>query len=265
MPKLLFFDIDGTLLDEKTFKLPGSVVRALNKARENDCLIFLNTGRTLCNLDKQMSELPLDGMSLGCGTRVIYRIETLCAAEYTHEDSLRLLDIYRKLKIPTVYECDTALYFDPKGADHKKMAGFKAYADKAGNRRDIREDDPEFLAVKMFCFIDSDEQRERLLAELKGAEMPFYAIDRGEEGWELVPEGSTKAGGIDIIRERVGASIDDCYVFGDSRNDLTMLTHVKNSVAMGQAPDDVKKLCSYVTDTPMNDGIEKALKALKLI
>ena len=52
---------------------------------------------------------------------------------------------------------------------------------------------------------------------------------------EIVPKGCSKASGIDFIVKHLKASLDDCYVFGDSTNDLSMLTHVKNSIAMGNA------------------------------
>lgn len=265
MPKLLFFDIDGTLFDDDTHKLPASVVPALNKAKENDCLLFINTGRTLCNMDKQLEQLPLDGISFGCGTRVVCGGRTLKALEFDRKATKEFVEIYRSLNIATVYECDTALYYDPQGPDHPLIPKFREYTDMMGNGRDITDDDEEFRAVKMFCFIEEDRVREALLTSLSKTGHPFYAIDRSNTGWEIVPEGCTKATGIELIRQELGVKLEDCYVFGDSRNDLSMLTHVKNSVAMGQAPDDVKALCSYVTDTPINDGIKKALEALKLI
>lgn len=39
--KLLFFDIDGTLLSEKTHTVPQSAKEALKKAKENGHLILL--------------------------------------------------------------------------------------------------------------------------------------------------------------------------------------------------------------------------------
>ena len=44
--KILFFDIDGTLLTSHPFKVPESTSRALTKAHENGHLLFINTGRT---------------------------------------------------------------------------------------------------------------------------------------------------------------------------------------------------------------------------
>lgn len=82
---------------------------------------------------------------------------------------------------------------------------------------------------------------------------------------EIVPKGCSKAGGIDFIINHLKASLDDCYVFGDSTNDLSMLTHVKNSIAMGNAYPEVLRNTSYVTTPIDRDGIRNALKHFKLI
>ena len=56
-----------------------------------------------------------------------------------------------------------------------------------------------------------------------------------------------------------------CYVFGDSTNDLSMLTHVKNSIAMGNSYPEVLANTSYVTTPIERDGIRNALKHFGLI
>lgn len=261
---LLFFDIDGTLFDDSA-RLPASVKPALNQAHANGCLLFLNTGRTLCNLDRRLDDLPLDGMVTGCGSRVIFRGKTLKAFEYSPEDTRKIRQVFLQSRIPLVYECDTAMYFDPVWADYPVVQLFRRFSDNAGITRDITDGDPDFRAVKMFCFSDTAEPILRLMDTLTAAGYPYEAIDRGQEGWEIVPSGCTKAGGIDMIREAAGAPLDACYAFGDSTNDLAMLEHVPNSVAMGNAPEEVKSRCAFVADRPENDGIEKALKHLRLI
>ena len=60
------------------------------------------------------------------------------------------------LQIPAVWECDTAMYFDPLGVSHKAIPGFRDWAEKHGICRDITEGDPDFRAVKMFCFTETD-------------------------------------------------------------------------------------------------------------
>ncbi len=260
---LLFFDIDGTIFDDER-RLPASVKPAMEAARQNGHSLVINTGRTLCNLDRRLDGFPLDGWIMGCGTRLTWHGETLQSMEYDPEPSLRLRDLFRDLKMPVVYECDTAMYFDPENAGHPAIAGFREWAETHGICRDIAVGDPEFRAVKMFCFA-----KRKGITEMKkqtaAAGMPYTAINRWPEGWELVPAGYSKGKGIDLLRKKLSVKREDCFAFGDSRNDLTMLRHVGHSIAMGNATDDVKAACSYVADRPENDGIEKAMRHFGLI
>ena len=263
MGKLLFFDIDGTIFDDRR-RLPASVLPAMEKARENGHQLIINTGRTLCNIDRRLDAFPLDGWILGCGTRILYHGETVTSMEYSLPESLVLRKIFLDLRIPVTYECDTAMYFDPLAPSCGEIAHFRKWAEDRGICRDITETDPEFRAVKMFCFGD-EEDIGRLKKKTAEAGLPYTAIDRGPGRWEVVPAGYSKGKGIDLIRKQLGAGIDDCYAFGDSTNDLTMLERAGVSIAMGNAPEEIKAACSYVTDRPENDGIAKAMKHFGLI
>ena len=260
---LLFFDIDGTIFDDHRH-LPESVLPAMEAAHRNGHSLIINTGRTLCNLDHRLDSFPLDGWIMGCGTRILYHGKTLQSMEYSAAESLRLRNVFLELGIPTVWECDTSMYFDPQGGSHPAMAGFRKWAEDRGICRDITEDDPGFRAVKMFCFSGQDGISE-MIRRTAEAGMPYTAINRWPEGWEIVPAGYSKGKGIDVLRDRLGIPAEDCYAFGDSRNDLTMFEHVAHSIAMGNATEDVKAVCSHVTDLPENDGIEKAMRYFNLI
>ena len=261
---LLFFDIDGTLFDDER-RMPASVRPALEQARRNGHSLFVNTGRTLCNMDRRLDGFPFDGWIMGCGTRILLRGKTLQAMEYDPDSSLKLLNLFRTLRMPAVYECDTAMYFDPEGAPHPAVPYFRRFAEDHGLARDITEGDPEFRIVKMFVFSDRPEPVQHLCSETGRLGMPYTAIDRGKGGWEIIPAGYSKASGIDRICRELGATTEECFAFGDSRNDLSMLLHVKYSIAMGNAPDDVKAQCFHVTGRPENHGIAVAMKHFGLI
>ncbi len=261
---LLFFDIDGTLFDDER-RMPASVRPALEQARRNGHSLFVNTGRTLCNMDRRLDGFPFDGWIMGCGTRILLHGETLQAMEYDPESSLKLLNLFRAVRMPAVYECDTAMYFDPEGAPHPAVPYFRRFAEDHGLARDITGEDPEFRIVKMFVFSDRPEPVQHLCSETGRIGMPYTAIDRGKGGWEIIPAGYSKASGIDRICRELSATKEECFAFGDSRNDLSMLLHVKYSIAMGNAPDDVKAQCFHVTERPENDGIAVAMKHFCLI
>ena len=261
---LLFFDVDGTLIADNHQLVP-SVKPAMEKAKKNGHQLIINTGRTLCNIDHRLDGLPIDGWVLGCGTRIIYHGETLQSMEYDPERSLQLRDVFRKLKIATVYECDTGMYFDPDGPSHPNVEGFYRYARQHGIAREINQDDPDFRAVKMFCFPKRKNAIHDIERETAKIGMPYVGIDRSPGGWEIVPAGFSKGTGVAALREKLGYDLKDCFAFGDSRNDTTMLQSVVHSVAMGNATEDVKAICSYVTDRPEDDGIQKAFEYFKLI
>ena len=65
--------------------------------------------------------------------------------------------------------------------------------------------------------------------------------------------------------DHFGASLSDCYAFGDSINDMEMLQYVPHSVGMGNAVPEVLEVVEYVTTDVTEDGIANALKHYHLI
>lgn len=62
-PKMIFFDIDGTLIPEGDTVISQSTKNAIAKARANGHLTFINTGRTFFNIDPFILDLGFDGLS----------------------------------------------------------------------------------------------------------------------------------------------------------------------------------------------------------
>ena len=62
------------------------------------------------------------------------------------------------------------------------------------------------------------------------------------------------------VAEMKGIEKDEVMVLGDSFNDYSMFTEFKNSYAMKNAIDEIKKIATYVTETNNNDGVGKAIE-----
>ena len=75
--KLIFFDIDGTLMDEKTGTIPPSTIQAILQAQANGHLCFINTGRPFSTIHSSITDIPFDGYICGCGTYIQYHNQTL--------------------------------------------------------------------------------------------------------------------------------------------------------------------------------------------
>ena len=67
---LLFFDIDGTLMSEKTHIISQNTLNALKKTQENEHLIIINTGRPYSTISPQFKSIHYDGIICGCGTYI---------------------------------------------------------------------------------------------------------------------------------------------------------------------------------------------------
>ena len=69
MGKIVFIDVDGTLVDYENH-LPESAVLAIRKARENGHKVYISTGRSKAEIYQNIWDIGLDGMIGGNGSYV---------------------------------------------------------------------------------------------------------------------------------------------------------------------------------------------------
>lgn len=69
MGKIIFIDVDGTLVDYSN-NLPESAVTAIRKARRNGHKVYISTGRSKAEVYDNIWNIGLDGMIGGNGSYV---------------------------------------------------------------------------------------------------------------------------------------------------------------------------------------------------
>ena len=82
---------------------------------------------------------------------------------------------------------------------------------------------------------------------------------------EIMDKTVSKAVGIEILLKHYNFSVENSVAFGDNYNDVEMLKYVGCGVAMGNAPDDVKKISKEITTSNEEDGIYNFLVQKNLI
>lgn len=266
--KLLFFDIDGTLLAGGIpGYIPDSTIAALKQAQANGHYLFINTGRTYSFMPALIREFPFDGYICGCGTEVIFQGKTLYHHQIPRDVQFSLRDVFRQLHIQGIYESHFTCYFD----QHDQLLPPVSHIMESYTKVDspkpmgiMNEDEMNFDKFVVFTDCHSDIEGFFPIAEKHfqctqwDKTVPYgYA--------EFVPKSCSKGTGIDLMIEHLGCFLEDCYVFGDGTNDLPMLTHVKNSVAMGNGSPEILDKTAYVTTPVDRDGIWNALKHFRLI
>ena len=76
--------------------------------------------------------------------------------------------------------------------------------------------------------------------------------------------GVTKGTSLNKLIQKLGIKREEVIAMGDSYNDQAMIEFAGLGVAMGNAPDDIKEIANYVTDTNMNDGVAKVVEKFVL-
>ncbi|TXH23087.1 MAG: HAD family phosphatase [Chitinophagaceae bacterium] len=77
---------------------------------------------------------------------------------------------------------------------------------------------------------------------------------------EIMDLQASKKTGVEILVQKLGLKPEEIIALGDHFNDKDMLQFAGMGIAMGNAPDDIKAIANYITDTNKNDGFAKALK-----
>lgn len=261
--KLLFFDIDATLVDEKTHRVPKSAIEGLKQAKQNEHLIFINTGRCKSFIQECLKELPIDGYVYACGSHIEYQGKILFEKFVAGEDIKQIRDAMTETGLQGIFQGPQYCYF---GAEKNLYKNFQRFLEKT-YKDDYKEEkksyfDKNIKVNKLVTFRDESCDYARFV-EMVGDK--YQLIDNGGGFTEILPLPYTKATGMDFLMDYFHIKEEDCYVFGDSPNDLPMMLHIKNSIAMGNSYDSIKEIAGYVTTDIDKDGVYHALKHFKII
>ncbi len=261
--KLLFFDIDGTLVtDDDRRMIPDSTRRAIAKARALGHKTFINTGRVYVNVEDEIKQIGFDGLVCGCGTHIIAEGKELFHQDFNKEKSKQIAKLCREYEFMAIFEHRDHTGYDKEitGTDHRKILDYFIRMD-IPIIDDIESD--KFVFDKFTTWYrEGNPHVEEFKQAISG---DFQCIPREMNFMELVPHGFSKATGIKYLMDYYNVPIENVFVFGDSNNDLEMLKYVPNSIAMGVCSEEVAQVASYRTDTVENDGIYKAMKHFGVI
>lgn len=257
--KIIFFDIDGTLLSETTKTIPESAVEAIHRAQKNGHLAVVNTGRTAVLLEKEILDIGFDGYICGCGTKIWYQGETLFHKSVDTAQVPHIVDVLRRCKIDGILEGDKNLFFDKKeNMWTEEWTNFESRFDGIAKSWDSAK----ISMDKLYTLTNPQSSLEEFKQELGTI---FDFIDRERGFYELVPKGCTKASGIKGLLDYLGMELKDTFSIGDSNNDLPMLDYTAVSIAMGAHSQGIHDRVDYITKTVEEDGIYHALSHYALI
>lgn len=258
---VVFFDIDGTVVDNDTQIIPESTVRAVEALGRNGHIAVVNTGRPYSHIDPRVRRLAFQGWICGCGMDVRMGGEVFQHLEPDDALCRFVVEKCGEFGMDPLLESDDGSivlthmdHLHPtvaREAEQMRSKGFQVYP---------YSEHPHFMKLVTF-----DTPGCRRAEFLTAMEPYFTCIDRGNTMLELVIKGCSKANGMNLLLSRLGVPQQDTLAIGDSTNDLPMFSVAAHTVCMGGGMEELKREAEYITAPVLDDGIEKALKHYGLI
>ena len=264
--KALFFDIDGTLLEERTERFPESAKEAIARARQEGHLCFVNTGRVRCMIRYLMPRLGMDGYILGCGSQILFGEQILYEEHISIERGNAIRASLGAYGLDVCLESPDRLYLNP--GPYRPGSVAWQIEQELRSRCTLSYDvytGQDLVFDKLFL-IPLSPEKEKLKQSFIQELHDFDVIDRGQGFYECVPLAYSKGKALRRVLDHFGISKEDAYVFGDSMNDLSMFqSGVSHRIIMGEHDELLRPYATFVTKPVMEDGIFFAMKELEII
>ena len=254
--KMVFFDIDGTLLDHEK-KLPASTKQAIQQLKEKGHAVAIATGRAPFMFEGLREELHIDTFVSYNGQYVVINNEPVYTNPLNQRTLHSLSEFCSTNQLPLLYmdhlDMKTNIEFHPfvKESMGSLLFDHPVYDPGYYVERDI------YQSI-LFCAKDDELPDQAVFDQFQFIRWHPLAVD-------VLPVGGSKAKGIEMVINQLGIQGENVYAFGDGLNDLEMLRFVANSVAMGNASDVVKQAAKHVTQDVGEHGIARGLELVGLL
>lgn len=272
MYKLIFIDLDGTLLNDAK-EISEENIKWLNRAyKEKGIITIITTGRELelvKNLYKKYNCSFGDYVIASDGA-IIKNIKT---GEYINKEILNLDKVKKLREIYLNEDLDFIMIYGEENEymerkeQKNKVQKEQIYID---NIVELLENNKAIEAT--LCIMGGEEEKlNKAIKEVEKIDTLDHTpiceyirkgngIDIREYYFDVMKKGVNKKNAVKKVIDKFGVNHDEIIVIGDGGNDLPMFKYAKLKIAMENGSDSLKQKADYITDTNNNDGVAKAIK-----
>lgn len=244
MYKLLLLDIDGTLVESKGDALPSArVIKAVQAAAEAIDVAIV-TGRPYFFAKSVIGALGLSGYGVFNGGAEIIDIAT---GEQVFRQTMSIETAQEAISIALTYGYAV---FNTIGDEEIKVKSPEEVTEESD--KILIENVPTNEAINIVAALEAVEGT---------VTHPVSAwSDEDVVNITVAHEHASKRYGAERIMKMLGYSKEETMAIGDGHNDVPLIEAVGMGVAMGDAPEEVKKLADAVTTSLAEDGVADAIE-----
>jgi len=262
MYKAVFIDMDGTLL-KSDHSVSEANKEAIHKLIERGILVVVISARPLHGILPISKNIVTDDMPIVSlnGSYIVHRGKVIYEAAISLPDTIEIHNELLRYDVSTMYYSQMKWYAEMDNDRTKKEQKITDVplkilpfsdtlieweANKTGANKILIAGDKEL--------IKTIEER---LNILHGDKLNIFKSQATY--LEVMSLAASKAKAIEFLIVKYGINQNEIIAIGDNYNDKGMIEFAGAGVAMGNAPEEIKLVADFVTDTNNNDGVAKAL------
>lgn len=258
MIKIVFMDVDGTLLSEKDRSLSPSTEDSIRKLVQRGIEVMLVTGRPY-NLCRDFRKLGIDTMNSANGA-LIKSGEEVIHKSVLSTRMVREISEFAELNGSSISYFTES--FEMNGLCTRDVRVTDALRDTLGlmgSPLSISSLDQEVYCICLYADQAEAEKFHSRFPALKFVRFHPYVSNVLEEN-EV-----SKSIAAGKVLDHLNISKEEAMAFGDGDNDIDLLEYVGLGIAMGNGGERVKQSADYITLRASEDGITHALRKFKII
>ena len=244
--KIAFFDIDGTLRDINSERISKKVFYTLKELKSKGIIICIATGRAPMTLP-DFEDVEFDAYVTFNGSYCYNNNGTIYSNSISNNDVKILLDNASKMNRAVSIASKKRLAANGSDVDLEEYYNIaKLELEVSKDFDKVAEDD--IYQVMLGC---RKEEYGTILKNTKNVKITAW----WDRAVDIIPLDGGKGNGVSKVLEHFGIDRNEAIAFGDGNNDIEMFEVVGNTVAMGNASDELKEIATDVCKTAADDGI----------
>lgn len=282
MIKLIALDMDGTILNSDHV-ISERTINAIKSAQEKGIEVIISTGRGYPDGVLLVKDTGLE-LGFSCMNGAEIRNvdgEIIHTSPLTNGQALEIMTILDEENVIYDMYVNELIYTDSieeqvnmfrRFTPEKDEAEFDDMLEKVKVRMEegfIKEvksfheiiNHADAVVYKMLALSDNLDALAKAEERLK--KVAGISVSSSFTGnLEITNEAGQKGFALEKYAAHCGVTMAETMAVGDNYNDLSMMEKAGFSVAMGNAPDDIKAKCDFVTETNENDGVALAIEKI---
>lgn len=261
MIQQIFTDMDGTLLDS-TEQVPVITQKIIQRL---SVPVTLVSARSPLEMLPTINQLNLIGPQIAFNGGLIFDANEITHFTVQHFLLPTVLNRVAKLILDQFKNVDLSYFSATQWYTLKPSLTWRSLISTAGTpitlNKQFNWSDYAESIYKITLITASQTETDQLIASLK--QQHFININIEQSSPQIIDitnQFATKANGIKEICNRLNVSPKQTIAFGNGQNDISMFETVGLAIAMANAPSDVQKAATYVTNSNDANGVGVGIK-----